>query len=86
MKDAAAAVAAATPGLEDGRAVAATPDLEMHLDLLLCAGAGLGFGGSTGSSVSSSVRTLRRFYLGEAEEAAKKRGGAAKRGAGKTGR
>ena len=37
VKDAYVALAAATPGLEDGRALAALPDVEMHLDLLLCA-------------------------------------------------
>ena len=63
--DARDALAAATPGLEDGRALAAVPDLEMHLDLLLCASARLGFAGTAGSSVSSSIRTLRKFLLAE---------------------
>jgi len=37
----------------------------MHLDLLLCASARLAFAGTAGSSVSSSVRTLRKFLLAE---------------------
>ena len=71
VRDAYEALAAATPGLEDGRALSALPDVEMHLDLLLCASARLAFAGTAGSSVSSSVRTLRAFLLAE-EDAARR--------------
>lgn len=73
VKDAYVALAAATPGLEDGRALAALPDVEMHLDLLLCARARLAFAGTAGSSVSSSIRTLRRFLLDDDARAARGR-------------
>lgn len=43
------------------KALAKTPELELHLDFLLAANAQLGFAGTSGSSFSSSVRNLRKF-------------------------
>ena len=63
VPDPGAAVAAASATPHDGRLLAHVPDLDMHVDLLLCANALLGFGGTAGSSVSSSIRTLRKFHL-----------------------
>ena len=65
IPDAQKAVVAASDTAQNGRLLAHAPDLEMHLDLLLCAHALLGFGGTAGSSVSSSIRTLRKYHLAD---------------------
>jgi hypothetical protein len=65
IPDAQKAVVAASKTPQDGRLLAHAPDLEMHLDLLICAHALLGFGGTAGSSVSSSIRTLRKYHLSD---------------------
>ena len=65
IPDAQKAVVAASDTVQNGRLLAHAPDLEMHLDLLLCAHALLGFGGTAGSSVSSSIRTLRKYHLAD---------------------
>ena len=65
IPDAQKAVVAASDTQQNGRLLAHAPDLEMHLDLLLCAHALLGFGGTAGSSVSSSIRTLRKYHLAD---------------------
>ena len=65
IPDAQKAVVAASDTTQNGRLLAHAPDLEMHLDLLLCAHALLGFGGTAGSSVSSSIRTLRKYHLAD---------------------
>ncbi len=65
IPDAQKAVVAASATPQDGRLLAHAPDLDMHLDLLICARALLGFGGTAGSSVSSSIRTLRKYHLAD---------------------
>ena len=65
IPDAQKAVVASSKTPQDGRLLAHAPDLEMHLDLLICARALLGFGGTAGSSVSSSIRTLRKYHLAD---------------------
>ncbi len=65
IPDAQKAVVAASDTTQNGRLLAHAPDLEMHLDLLICAHALLGFGGTAGSSVSSSIRTLRKYHLAD---------------------
>ena len=65
IPDAQKAVIAASDTVQNGRLLAHAPDLEMHLDLLICAHALLGFGGTAGSSVSSSIRTLRKYHLAD---------------------
>ena len=65
IPDAQKAIVAASDTAQNGRLLAHAPDLEMHLDLLLCAHALLGFGGTAGSSVSSSIRTLRKYHLAD---------------------
>lgn len=47
----------------DAHRLANTPDLEMHLDILVAAHARLAFAGTTGSSMSAAMRTLRSFIL-----------------------
>ena len=64
IPDAQKAVAAsATP--QDGRLLAHAPDLDMHLDPIDLRAALLGFGGTAGSSVSSSIRTLRKYHISD---------------------
>ena len=63
IPDAQKAVVAASKTPQNGRLLAHAPDLDMHLDLLICAHALLGFGGTAGSSVSSSIRTLRKYRM-----------------------
>ena len=48
IPDAQKAVVAASATPQDGRLLAHAPDLDMHLDLLICAHALLGFGGTAG--------------------------------------
>lgn len=48
---------------EEAAFLAGSPELDMHLDVLLCASARLAFSGTAGSSMSSSIRNLRKFRI-----------------------
>jgi len=57
---------------QDAAFLAAAPELEMHLDVVLCASARLAYVGTSGSSMSSTIRNLRKFRIKDAAAAKKK--------------
>lgn len=64
MRAISAAAAALGFDKSEAKKFANTPDLDMHLDILIAANARLAFAGTAGSSMSTAISTLRNFNLG----------------------